>query len=133
MADRVLLREQGRVVPESAVPAVSELLPASVADVAMAVSVASVSRQQQRTRALHHLSLVTVRDGRKLTLAREGAKGMSGIRFDVLHGRATIAYLLSLSTLELAKKYKMTRAGAEYCRSRLRKYGINGATRRYGG
>jgi hypothetical protein len=71
--------------------------------------------------------------GAALAPPRRGAKGRAGIRADIASGRITVRQLALMTTRAIMERYKVSKAGAWYCRQYISRYGIEGKHRYLGG
>ena len=70
-----------------------------------------------------HLNPMAGVAGRTPDKPRKGARGISGVRYDILHGTLTVREFTMMATRDIAKRYRVTSSGAKYCRAYIAKHG----------
>jgi hypothetical protein len=68
-------------------------------------------------------------NGGLLTRPKQGAKGIAGIRADILSGELTIREVAMMPVAILKRRYRVTSAHARKLRLHVAKYGVDGKTR----
>ncbi len=63
-------------------------------------------------------------NGKAPKAPKKGAKGIAGIRWDILHGTLTVREFTMLSLKEISKRYRVYYpSSARYCREYIAKHG----------
>ncbi len=88
-----------------------------------------MASQQQISRRGTHLKPYALSPGMPPRGPRKNAKGIAGIRWDILHGTMTVREFTMMATRDIAKRYRVTSSGAKYCRSYIAKHGAGEPTR----
>ena len=84
--------------------------------------IGSGSKPQYRTRTTHLNPMAGVA-GRTPDRPKKGARGLAGIRWDILHGTLTVREFTMMATRDIAYRYKVTSSGARWCRYQIAKHG----------
>ena len=89
-------------------------------------AVAGESGKPQFRKRTIHLDPMAGRNGRSPDRPKKGAKGLAGVRYDILHGTLTVREFTMMATRDIAWRYKVTSSGARWCRYWIAKHGAGG-------